>query len=406
MSIIIWNAKSGDGIGFSGRGPGSGAALSAEPAPARPEPAGIRSRNALARRFLCLPVAAVGLCCLFSGVGAQSVEYLSGKPGQFVLKNNLDRRPGLDYAALLKTATTVTDWFRRNHPMIRSPRGFDADVSLFGNLPQADESAMYGEQFRVGFSFHYFYKEKGAVKTANDWLAHDTEIAFNQPFAGIFGARLGEDRGFEEGDDPGLKQELERAAARVRQYFTIPPVEKTLAPGVTLYANGTVLVSNPGRPLPWTQVSVGEAAKALLDYWKVRSASQAYATRKLIEGLPDEKTKKLFAASQVSVYDSVMADYKNLPPGEMARPAYYDPHHAGPLPINGKGTGALVVKYNPKCWDTTWPRTSVQFVSADYRITPAAELEAFRERNRRLIDYVGLFRNELPAVKMGELVQP
>ena len=358
------------------------------------------------RRSLSFLAVAVGLCSLWAGVRAQSLEELAGRPGRFILENNLTKRPGLDYAALLETATAVTDWFHRNHPLLQSPRGFDASVNMFANLVHADDVTEYGEPFSVGFSFHYFYLEKGVAKTATDWLAHDTEITFNQPFAGISGARLGEDKEFEEGDDPSLKEPLAQASARLRQYFTIPPIDKTLAPGVTLYANGTVVASNPKRPLPWTQVTVGEATKALLDYWKVRSASDAYKMRKFIEGLPDEATKKLYAASQLSMYDALLAEYKNLEPEDMDRPAYYDPHQRGSLLVNSMGIGALVVKYNPECWDRSWPRTSVQFVSADYRITSAADLEEFKGRNRQIADYVGLFRNALPVEKMGELIHP
>jgi hypothetical protein len=72
--------------------------------------------------------------------------------------------------------------------------------------------------------------------------------------------------------------------------------------------------------------------------------------------------------------------------------------------FNTNGSGMPVVKYNPDCWNKSWPRTSVQFVSVKYTITSENDFEGFRNRNNQLKDYVGLFINALPVEKMGELI--
>jgi len=335
-------------------------------------------------------------------VAAQSEGFLKVKPGKYLLENHLQTHTGLDYAALVNSATSVATWFQQNHGAIKYPCGFDANLNMFGNYLPAGSDAGYGEVFRLNFSFHYFYVENDVVKTASGWLAHGFEIWFNNPFHAL--AEPLKDRGFEDGDDPSLKQTLNQAHERLQHFYTLRPLEKNLAPGVDLYAGQQLLVSMPGQPSPWIQVTVGEVTKAILDYYKIRKASDEYKLKKTLEKMPDDYRKLYLDGSKTSVYDLVLKEFESLTPEDMNKPAYLDKGD-GLYNINTNGNGVLVVKYNPDCWNRSWPRTSVQFISMKYSITNNEELERFRKNNRQLEDYVGHFMNALPVEKMGELIR-
>lgn len=345
---------------------------------------------------------------LFSLLQAQPVKttYPEDKPGKFILENQLVKRTGLDYQALVKSATAAAEWIQQNNPVVQNPKGFNADVSMFGNsIPDNDEvnNPGYGESFRINFMFLYFYEENGISKTATTWAAHSMDIWFNNPFYEL--ARPIGDRGFEEGDDPSLKQALNQAHDKLQHIYSLKPLEKTLAPGINLYKGGNYLISHPEQPSPWIQVTVGEVTKAILDYYKIRKASDEYKLRKTLEKMPEEMEKMYIDGAKVSVYDLVLKEFEHFSPDDMNKPAYIE-RGDGIYDVNTSGKGLQVVKYNPDCWNQSWPRTSVQFVSMQYILKSESDFEGFRKRNHQLKDYVGYFTNAFPVERMGEMVHP
>lgn len=336
----------------------------------------------------------------------QQTKYLEDKPGKFILENNLTKHSGFDYPALVKSATAAAEWFQQNDQLIQSPRGFDASLNLFANsLPASEDIDTPGwcEMFSINFSFHYFYMDEGVLQTATDWAAHDMEVRINQPFHEL-ALPLG-DRGFEQGDDPALKQVLNQANDRLRHFYSLMPLEKALAPGINLYAGGRLLVSSPDRPSPWIQVTVAEVTKAILEYYKIRKASDEFQLKKTVEKMPDDLKKLYIDGSKTSVYDIISRDFESLSPDDMNKPAFIG-WNGGVYSVNAKGEGKLVVKYNPDCWNKSWPKTSVQFVSMKYGKASDDILEEFKRNNHQLKDYVGLFINALPVEKMCELIRP
>ncbi|MHC1775400.1 MAG: hypothetical protein AB9834_08315 [Lentimicrobium sp.] len=336
---------------------------------------------------------------------AQSDGYLEDKPGDFILENNLVKHTGLDYQALVRTATTTAGWFHQNNPLIQSPKGFNVNVSMFGNsLPAHDEiyNPGYGEMFSISFSFRYFYVEGGIEHTATGWSAHDIGIRFNQPFQDL--AQPMGDRGFEAGDDPSLKEAINQAHDRLQRFYSLNPMVETVAPGIYIYAGGQLLISHPDQPSPWIQVTVGEITKAILEYYKIRKASDEYTLKKILEKMPEDMKQLYIDGAKVSVYDFVLNEFEQISPDDMNKPAFID-RQEGIYDFNTNGKGMPVVKYNPECWNKSWPPTSVQFVSMKYTITSKNDFVGFSERNNQLKDYVGLFINALPVEKMGELIQ-
>jgi hypothetical protein len=335
---------------------------------------------------------------------AQSIQYQVDKPGNFILENHLNKCPEIDFALLTKSAADIAEWFHHNNTLIQNPEGFNVNTTLSGNFCNDENKSVldgYGTEFRIGFSFRYFYIEKGIPKIATGWIAHGYEIFINQPFYEI--ARPLRERDFEQGDDPALKQAMNEAHEQLQNYYVQVPLEKELAPGINLYANNYVLVSNPGRPSPEIAATVGEVTRTILNYYRIRKESDKYTMKRVLEKLPDEMKKVYSQNQQISVYDVINKEFENLSPQDMDKPAYLDSQD-GVYGINSKGNGFPMVKYNPACWDRNLPTTSVQFVSMKYEIASEDELKQFLKNNNQLLDYVSLFKNATPIKKTGELI--
>ena len=343
-----------------------------------------------------------GLLFLFSVRAQESIKYLADKPGKFFIQNNIGKCPGQDVGSLTKNMTAIAEWVHLNNPAMNPPTGFDASVNLFGNVcDQIVKNEDFGISSRIGFTFRYFYIENGVSHTATDWAAHGTEFFINNPLA-LIASRFDES-GFDTDDPPQLKQPLEKALENLKRYYSINPVEKEIVPGVRLYAGGYILIFNPNRPDICIPVTVREVMEARLDYYNVKQE---------IDGINYEKNRAAWAkmgfkpeiSSQLKVYDAIKAEYDNFTTEELSEWAYSSSEE-GISMINAKRRGAPVVRFNPDCWDKSIPPSAIQFMSFEYRPAAASELESFLERNDGLVDYVGLFYNQLPIEKMGYLLK-
>jgi len=349
--------------------------------------------------------------CLLMGslfLAAQNSKYLPDKPGRFNLQNKLNKCQGIDITSFSKNLTALAEWIHKNDSIMNLPIGFDAAVSLSGNLCDKVERIVdFGIQSRISFSFRYLYIENEVSLTASDWAAHGTEIQINNP-VNLISIQFTE-TGFQADDPPRLKQPLENALENLQKYYTTASVLKEIAPGVRLFAPGSgwfmgsILVFNPDRPDIWIPVSVKEIMEAKLAYYKIKQEIDSINYEKALA----EWAKLNFKPDQVmppDLYNRMKKEFENFTPDELSLPAYSSAQ-SGLSTINAHGEGRAVVRFNPACWDRSLLVTSVQFMSLDYRPATAAQLEEFKLRNDGLTDYVGLFFNNLPIEKMGELIQ-
>jgi hypothetical protein len=337
----------------------------------------------------------------------QVSQFQPDKQGKYILQNKLNKCSGIDFNSYSNQLTAISEWVRKNNPVMNLPKGFDAAVSLSGN--SCDKSAGtvdFGIQSRISLSFRYFYIENGASLTASDWAAHGTEIHINNPIK-LISTQFTE-TGFQTDDPPGLKESLEKALTNLKKYYTAAPVIKEIAPGVRLYAHGgwfagALLVSNPDRPDIWIPVTVKEIMDTKLAYYRVKQE---------IDSINYEKTlvkwaKLNFKPNQImrpNQYDLMKKEYGNFTDEELNHPAYSDAQ-SGISTINARGEGRQVVRFNHACRDNTLPETAVQFISLEYRPATNVQLEEFIKSNQGLTDYVGLFYNNLPVEKMSVLIQ-
>ncbi len=343
----------------------------------------------------------IQLFILHTGFG-QSTQYLVDKPGKFILQNNLTKCPGIDFISLTKNVTAVAEWIRGNDSIVNKPVGFDASVSLSGNLCEKKTGPeFFGIQSHINFSFHYFYLENGRLQSASDWSAHDIEIHLNSPINLL--SRQFDEAGFNSGDPPRLEQPLEKALENLNKYYISAPLEKEITPGVRLYNGGHLLVFNPTRPDIWTPVSVREIIEVKLAYYKIKHEIDSINYQKALA----EWAKLNYKPDQVAgndVYGLIKKEYLNFTATELDKPAFSSPDD-GISTINASGNGMPVVRFNPASWDRSMPLSAVQFISMDYKPRSAFDLEEFKRNNDGLADYVGLFVNCLPVENMVGLIQ-
>jgi len=338
---------------------------------------------------------------------AQTAQFQSDKPGKFVLQNKLNKCQGMDVAALTSNLTAISDWIRQNDPIVNNPVGNEVRASFSGNLCDKrlkDED--YGIQSQIYFAFHDFYIENGVSYTATGNTAHGTGFQINNPI-NLISTQFTE-TGFQTGDPTRLKQPLQSALENLGKYYAVAPVLKEIAPGVRQYA-GTgshaevILVFNPDRPDIWIPVTVKEIMIAKLAYYRVKQE---------IDSIKYEKTLAEWAklnfktdrAMRPNLYNVMKEEFESFTPEELNRPAYSS-SQSGISAINDRGEGTLVMKFNSACWDRTIPATTVQYISIEFWPATKTELEGFKERNDGLEDYLGLFFNNLPVEKLGELIQ-
>ncbi len=333
---------------------------------------------------------------------AQEVKFLTDKQGEYIVKNQLNKCPEFDYTTYSGNLKVITDWFRNNNPVFNPIEGFDAIITMGGNLCDDERhSFYYGIMSYVHFAFYYFYMQDGEMKQATGWSAHGTEIKINNPTTNI-GSTFDES-GFKTGDPPALKKPLEDALAKLRQFYITNPVEREIAPGVTLLSGGYLMISNPDRPWIWKQVTVREIMEAKLAYYRVKKEIDSINYEKTLQQWAKMNFKPQVAASP-AVYDILLREYRNFSSEELDKPAFSGSVSETISSINADGEGMPVMRFNPDCWDRTLPPTAVQFITLEYKPRSEEEFQQFNRNNGGLTDYVGLYMKSLPVAELGVLI--
>jgi len=355
----------------------------------------------MTRKIFRITALVVLLVC-FEYLSAQN-KFYPDRQGIFRISNNLNRCPDFDDVLYSRNLSAIVEWFHIQQPCFNPPTGFDADVSMSGNLcDQKKTPDTYGKVGRITFSFHYFYEKNGKLETATGWLAPVTELIINNPACNT--SQQLDECGFRTGDPPQLKQQLENSLANLKQYYLVDPVEKEIAPGVKKFVEGNILVFNPNRPWIWKPVTVSEIMEAKLAYYKEKQAIDSVNYEKSLEQMAKLNFKPEKTIRPM-LYDLMKKEYESFPKEDLEKAAFSSPSDENISGINATGEGRPVMKFNPECWDHTLPVTTVQFISLVYKPQTELELEQFKKRNSGCADFVGLYMNSLPVEKLNELLQ-
>jgi len=333
---------------------------------------------------------------------AQETKFLTDKQGDYIIKNQLNKCPEFNLATYSANLKVITDWFHANNLVFSPPKGFDAIVTMGGNLCDDNRhSFYYGVMSYIHFAFYYFYMQNGEMQQATGWSAHGTGININNPTTNI--GRTFDESGFKTGDPPALKKPLEEALTKLKQYYITNPVEREISPGVILFKGGYLLVFNPDRPWIWKPVTVREIMEAELAYYRVKKEIDSINYQKTLEKWAKLNFKPPEMAN-TSVYDLLKKGYSAFSSEELNKPAFVSRDDGEISGIRADGLGMPVMKFNPECWDRTLPPTGVQFISLEYKAASEEELQQFVKRNDGLTDYVSLYMNNLLIRELGGLI--
>ncbi len=345
---------------------------------------------------------------MFSGIlvpvptlTGQSLVFEPEKAGQLILANQLQPCTGADIKDLGNRMLDIAGWLKHNNPVLGSPRGFDAFVYLSGNPYKWKASAeRYGVPAILGISFRYFYTENGLSKTAIDWAAYETELIINDPFTN-FGHQF-EEEGPQADDPPQFQKAFAEAHNHLKKYRAIPGILQRIAPGVTLYEENKILVSNPTRPELWIPVTVKEIMEARLALTRIRQDIDKAKMAADVAAMAEMGIAVTMPSGQ-GMYDIMLAEYMKFSPEELAQNAYFS-NEESLSGINARENGWRVVKPNPEAWNRTLPVTAIQFITFSWLPPTMEELEEFRLSNNGLTDFVGLYMKNLPVEKMRDLI--
>lgn len=285
----------------------------------------------------------------------QDAPHSPDKSGKYRYETNLPEKTyslrnstlsSSENIALKKNVANVSEWFHQNHPMIRSPKGYD--MRALSNWSWGDFTTVseweYGIPAELGFLFELFFAD-GTIWSIEPPRAG---ILINNVLGGQSGLYFTPESIVEDSPrvDPSLIDKIRKATTELRKYFMIFPIKKELSPGVHYYESfpgerATVVAFNPNRPPYWIPVTVKEMADAHLAYYT------------------------LFQKVEIDrmVLSELKKEIAELSPEELAAPAYsgHDSHFV--LKINGQGQGLQIMKFNPEYWDRSLPRSAIQLMS-------------------------------------------
>jgi len=292
------------------------------------------------------------VCCLMliKSLQAQPERtlLLTEKPGTFKLQKEALNGQWLDaYGKSCACSNTESDAMLgeleklvqvfRKAPVLNDIKGFDGICRLYGG--RCSSKFSYAVPTNLKFWFRSWSLRKAVeaqwVNEPPQWI-----IEVNQ-------ADKFRDNGFNVSDysnssgatNPAFSEKAASAAAiALNEIFYQPGVREMIQPGIDRYGDD-VVVYNPGRPPYWEQVTVREAFRLLINYWKC---------------VPDIRQ----AVAMVPVLEKELANFSEE---QKDGHAYFgDPETISR--IGSKENDTPVLRCNPAYWDRNRPKASVQLI--------------------------------------------
>jgi hypothetical protein len=220
---------------------------------------------------------------------------------------------------------------------VTNPIGFDA-VAV-GSFYCFDEAAAPTRfpQSEVNLKFYPLYGDNSG-NIRRDWTEVSGIVFFLnnlRPGAGYFNFR-------ETGYSKDV--ELNNSVKKLNEIFTRPEILKEIAPGITAFADGTVIISKPDRPY-WIPVKLGELYDLMLNYNK----------------LQDIEYK---APPGQGVWDALKKEKESLSPEILDMPAYPGAMFPGSISqISNVENHFPYMRLNPDYFDKTLPKTAIQVIT-------------------------------------------
>lgn len=337
------------------------------------------------------------LCLLFvltllAGVlNAQEQTLLLDKPGTFQLQKEALNGQGPDQygkicdctnaesdAMLVKLVDLVQQF--RKAPVLADINGFDGVCRLFGG--RCSSKFGYAVPANIKFWFKSWSLYKGReiqwVNEPPQWI-----IEVNQPdkFRNN-GFNVSDYSNTSDPTNPAFSGKAQREASRaLNELFYVPGVKEVISPGIDRYGE-YVVIYNPERPPYWEQITVREAFRLLLDYYR---------------SIPD----KAGADAMVPVLNQ---EFEGFSEEEKDGYAYY----GGSESISRVGSAenlTPVVRPNPEYWNRALPEASIQMIVLEMPIQEIVRSKMERSlKNGGGYYYVYKLMNELNLDDLSDMI--
>ena len=295
---------------------------------------------------------------IFQPLSAQDKTLLTEKPGTFKFRRDMLNGLGPDYQyrktcnftnteseVALNALEKLVQVFR-NCPVLKENKGFDAIYDL--GIGRCNSKYGYPVPSTIAFYLSTWSLYKGKEV---QWTIEPPQWRLEVNMTDKY-----KDNGFNETDfsnasgptNPAFSEEaMSRATAEVNELFYQPGVKEAIKPGIDRYGE-IYVIYNPDRPPYWQQVTIREAYRLLINYWKC---------------IPEK------AESDVMV-SAVQSEFNRFSEAEKDRYAYFgDPESV--YRIGYVKNDTPVLRPNPEYWNKTLPRSAIQIMVLEI---PGAEV--------------------------------
>ncbi len=286
----------------------------------------------------------ISLC----GVFAQDEILLKEKPGTFKITYGTLNGQGPDQygnscgytkaesGAATKNLVSLVDIFRRN-PVLKDIKGFDGYCYLNGG--RCNTKFGYGLPSTPCFFFEEWSLRKGKeVKQTSEPPQWCFEVNMTDKFCSN-GFNVSNYNNEGRPSNPAYKAEdMDKAATALRELFYLPGEKEGVSQGIDRYGDNLILF-NPDRPEYWSQITIREVFRLLLDYYKL---------------YPD----KITVETMVPMLEN---EFSNFSETEKDGFAYF----GNPESISRIGStknSTPVMRPNPEYWNRKLPRSAIQFM--------------------------------------------
>ncbi len=286
------------------------------------------------------------LCVL--NISAQDNILLKEKPGTFKIETTALNGLGPDQYnktcgytkaesdAAMKNLISLIDIFRR-YPVLKDIKGFDGIGDL--GYGRCNTKYGYGLPSTVCFYFQTWSLRKGKeIKFTSEPPQWRFEVNMTEKFCSN-GFNVSDYSNTYNPTNPAFNEvAVNKSTVALRELFFLPGVKEEVCPGIDRYGDN-LIIFNPDRPEYWNQVTIREAFRLLMEYYKL---------------LPD----KIQVETMIPMLESEFSNFLEM---EKEGFAYF----GNPESLSQIGSAkneTPVMRPNPDYWDRKFPRSAIQFM--------------------------------------------
>lgn len=283
-----------------------------------------------------------------NGISAQDKGLLTEKQGTYKIKYGTLNGQGPDQYGkscgytkaeadeAIQTLLATIDIFRKL-PVLKDNKGFDGYCYLNGG--RCNTMFGYGLPSTICFFFESWKLQKGKeVKQTSEPPQWRFEVNMTEKFCSN-GFNVSDYSNSYNPTNPAFSEKgANKSTVALRELFFLPGVKEKVCSGIDRYGDNLILF-NPERPGYWSQVTIREVFRLLLEYYKQ---------------LPD----KIQVETMIPMLEN---EFSNFSETEKDGFAYF----GRPETISRIGSEkheTPVMRPNPEYWNRKLPRSAIQFM--------------------------------------------